>query len=126
MLIKETKINIADNSGAYLVNCICILKGTKHKKASLGNFIVVSIKKLKKKKKIEKKKTYYALIISIKNKTKRLDGSYINFKNNRALLFNDHLKFIGTRIYGPICKEIRKIAIQSQNKKMLSYAKFII
>lgn len=109
MVIVNTQLSCADNSGARVLVCIKIMGNSKTTKADahLGSFVRVSIKKSKSNIKINKKGVYFALIISKKKRTTRLDGTIVVFDSNRALLFDDKKKFLGTRIYGPITKEIK-------------------
>jgi len=116
VILKETKLVVSDNSGAKKVKCIKIFGGSVKKYATLGDLILVSIRKKKKLKKLKKvnqkkvlkKKIYFAFIITTKKKKKRKTGHSINFQQNKVILANNDDKLIGTRIIGPICLELRK------------------
>lgn len=123
MILTETILYAADNSGAQIVKCIKILNGFRRRYAKLGNIIVVCLKKLYSFEKIDKKTLYYGLIIGSTKKTRRKDGSFIRFDANFVLILNDQSKFLGSRIYGPICKEIRSTNDASKYNQIISYAK---
>ena len=124
MISLESKLVSADNSGAKVLKCIKILGNFKKRVAKSGDIILVSVKKLDRKKKIKKKTLYFALIISTKWKTRRLDGTFFSSPSNRVLLLSESRKFMGTRVYGYITKEIR---YAKENKelyqKIISYSK---
>jgi large subunit ribosomal protein L14 len=98
----------------------------KKKIAVLGDQILVAIKKLDIKKKINKKDIYINLIICQKKLKKRKNGTFIKFDQNKSLLLSKTLKFLGTRVYGPIIKEIRTKDTFSQYKKIISYSKITL
>lgn len=124
MISVETKLKSADNSGAKVLKCIRILGNFKKRYAYCGDVILVSVKRLDSKKKIKKKNMYYALIISTKWRTRRIDGTFFASKNNRCLLLaTESYKFLGTRVYGFISKEIRSTKKNLERyKKIISYA----
>jgi len=126
MIIFKTKLRVADNSGAKICECIHIYGGIKRRQASLGDTILVAIKNLKHRKKIDKKKVYFALIVASKIKTKRNDGSYIKYDFNKVLLMNLQNKFLGTRIYSPLCKELRGGKNEIKYKQIFSYSRSTI
>lgn len=113
-------MKIADNSGAKIAKCINVRI---RKAATLGDLIRVTVYKLNSKKKLQKKKLYNGIIISVKNKTRRFDDSFVQFSQNRVLLLSDMKKFLGSRIYGPICKEIRGGNNELRYKKIISCAR---
>lgn len=121
MIYKQTILKNADNSGIYWSKCIKIDGSCNNTVARLGDKVLISIFRANLKKK-NKKKKYYGLIISVKKFTKRLDGSYIKFFKNKILLLSDQLKFLGTRVYGPIPKEIRLENKETLYKKIISYS----
>lgn len=124
MITVETKLKSADNSGAKILKCIKILDNFKKRTAKTGEVILVSVKKLDRKKKIKKKSIYLALLISTKWRTRRYDGSFFSSKNNRVLLLSETYKFLGTRVYGFITKEIRSTTRDIERyKKIISYSK---
>jgi large subunit ribosomal protein L14 len=108
MIQTGTKLKVADNSGAKIVECIKVLSTSKYNYASIGDIIVVSIKKAISKKKIKKGQVVKALIIRTKKNINRLDGSSVKFDSNAVILINNSLLPIGTRIFGPIVHELRK------------------
>lgn len=125
MIQKKTQLKIYDNSGAKVAECIHIIK-KKKKIAVLGDQILVAIKKLDIHKKINKKDIYINLIIGQKKLKKRKNGTFIKFDQNKSLLLSKTLKFLGTRVYGPIIKEIRTKDTFSQYKKIISYSKITL
>lgn len=122
MIYKETILKNADNSGVIWSKCIKI-EGTCNKTiARLGDRVLISIFRTNSKKKVKKKK-YIGLIVAVKMFTKRLDGSYIKFFKNKVLLFSvDKLVFLGTRVYGPVPKEIRLGKKEILYRKVISYS----
>lgn len=125
MIQKKTRLKIYDNSGAKITECVHIIKKKKNI-ATLGDKILVAIKKLDVHKKINKKSLYYNLIIGQKKIKKRKNGTFIKFDKNRSLLISKAMKFLGTRVYGPVVKEIRLKDKSSQYKKIISYSKITI
>ena len=123
MISKNTHLFVADNSGGKEVKCINVLGSSKQKYATLGKIILVSAKVVTPKKKIGKKKLYRALLISTRKEQRRIRSTFIRFRKNRVLLLSEQDKFLGTRIYGPICKEIRGGANETSFKPIISYAK---
>lgn len=116
MIQPETILKIADNSGAKTVKCIKILNGFKKRTAKLGDFITVSIKKLKNKSKktskVKKGEIYKALIIRAKVTNIKNTGLNLRFKSNAVVLINKQENPIGTRIIGPISKILQKKVLQ--------------
>ncbi len=107
MIQQETTLDVADNSGAKLVQCIKVLGGSKRKVASVGDIIVVSIKDAIPRGKVKKGDVHKAVIVRIKKDLKRDDGSIIRFDRNAAVLINKEGEPIGTRIFGPVVRELR-------------------
>jgi len=107
MIKVETILDVADNSGAKKVLCFRILGGSKRKSASVGDIIVVSIKEAVPESKVKKGDVHKAVIVRTKKEVRRPDGSYIRFDNNAAVIINEAREPIGTRIFGPIARELR-------------------
>jgi large subunit ribosomal protein L14 len=103
----RTILEVADNSGAKKLGCIKVLGGTRRRYASLGDVIVVSVKDALPNSKIKKGEVVKAVIVRTKKEVKRLDGSYIKFDDNSAVLLNPQGEPIGTRIFGPVARELR-------------------
>jgi large subunit ribosomal protein L14 len=107
MIKVETVLDVADNSGAKKVLCFRILGGSKRKSASVGDIIVVSIKEAVPESKVKKGDVHKAVIVRTKKEIRRQDGSYIRFDNNAAVIINEAREPVGTRIFGPIARELR-------------------
>src|SRR6267378_795790 len=107
MIQTTSTLDIADNSGAKKVMCIRVLGGTRRKYASLGDVIVVSIKEAIPNAKVKKGDVAKAVIVRTKKEIARPDGSYIRFDSNSAVLINKDNEPIGTRIFGPVARELR-------------------
>lgn len=107
MIQMQTKLEVADNSGAQTVQCIKVLGGSKRKVASVGDIIVVSIKKAQPRGKVRKGDVHRAVIVRTAKEIKREDGSAIRFGANAAVLVNNQGEPIGTRIFGPVLRELR-------------------
>lgn len=110
MIQQETRLKVADNSGAKEVLCIRVLGGTGKKYASIGDKIIVSVKNASPSGNIKKGAVSPAVVVRTKKEVRRKDGSYIRFEDNAAVLLggNDELK--GTRIFGPVGRELREKA----------------
>ena len=107
MIQMRTILEVADNSGAKRVQCLKVLGGSRRRYASLGDVIVVSIKEAISGTKVKKGETAKAVVVRTKHETARADGSYIRFDENSAVLINAQLEPIGTRIFGPVARELR-------------------
>ena len=107
MIQTETKLNIADNSGAKKVQCIKVLGGSKRKYAAVGDVIVVSVKEAIPRGRVKKGDIQRAVVVRTAKEIRRVDGSAIRFDNNAAVLINNQLEPIGTRIFGPVTRELR-------------------
>ena len=107
MIQMQSRLRVADNSGAREVQCIKVLGGTKRRWASIGDVIVVSIKDAMPNSKVKKGDVAKAVIVRTIHKVKRADGSYIRFDDNSAVLINAAKEPIGTRIFGPVARELR-------------------
>ena len=107
MIQVETKLKVADNSGAKLLSCIKVLGGSKRRYAGVGDIIVVTVKEAMHNSKIKKGDVVRAVIVRTAKEIRRLDGSYIKFDDNSAVLINQQREPIGTRIFGPVARELR-------------------
>ncbi len=107
MIQTETRLTSADNSGARELYCIKILGGSKRRYARVGDIIVVSIKDAMPNSKVKKGDVMKAVIVRTKKEIKRPDGSYIRFDDNSAVLINANREPVGTRIFGPVARELR-------------------
>ena len=107
MVQSETVLDVADNSGARRVLCIKVLGGSRRKYASLGDIIVVSVKEANPNSKVKKGDVMKAVIVRTAKEVGRPDGSYIKFDSNSAVLIDNQREPIGTRIFGPVARELR-------------------
>ena len=107
MIQMQTQLDVADNSGAKKLMCIKVLGGSKRKYASVGDIIVVSIKEAMPGAKVKKGDVVKAVVVRTVNKIPRPDGSYIRFDQNSAVLINAQKEPIGSRIFGPVARELR-------------------
>jgi large subunit ribosomal protein L14 len=107
MVQTTSNLDVADNSGAKKVMCIRVLGGTRRKYASLGDIIVVSIKEAIPNAKVKKGEVAKAVIVRTKKEVSRQDGSYIRFDTNSAVLVDKDNEPVGTRIFGPVARELR-------------------
>lgn len=107
MIQMQTRLNVADNSGAREVMCIKVLGGSKRRTAAIGDVIVVSIKDALPNSKVKKGDVAKAVVVRTVCKLRRADGSYIRFDDNAAVLINAAKEPIGTRIFGPVARELR-------------------
>jgi len=108
MIQQETLLRVADNSGAKEILCIKVLGGTRRRYASVGDVIVASVKKVIPNMQIKKGDVVKAVIVRVKKKLKRPDGSYIRFDDNAAVLINAQGNPRGTRVFGPVARELRE------------------
>ena len=108
MIQAESYLNVADNSGAKKVMCFKVLGGSRRRYASLGDVIVVTVKEALPTSKVKKGAVMKAVIVRTKRENRRPDGSFIRFDDNAAVLLNPNLEPIGTRIFGPVAREIRR------------------
>ncbi len=107
MIQMQTILASADNSGAKRLQCVKVLGGSKRKYASIGDTIVVSVKEALPKSKVKKKQVLKAVIVRTAKEIRRPDGSTIRFDENAAVLINPQGEPIGTRIFGPVARELR-------------------
>ena len=107
MIQVQTELNVADNTGARRVECIKVIGGSKRRYASIGDSIVVSIKDAIPNGKVKKGSVHKAVVVITKKSVCRNDGSKVKFDNNAAVLIDDKGEPIGTRIFGPVTRELR-------------------
>jgi large subunit ribosomal protein L14 len=107
MIQMQTNLDVADNSGARRVMCIKVLGGSKRKYATIGDVIVVSVKEAIPRGRVKKGEVMKAVVVRISKDIKRPDGSIIRFDRNAAVLVNPQGEPIGTRIFGPVTRELR-------------------
>ena len=118
MIQMQSNLDVADNSGARRVQCIKVLGGSKRKTASVGDVIVVSVKEAIPRAKVKKGEVYDAVVVRTRRGVRRADGSLIKFDGNAAVLLTNKLEPIGTRIFGPVTRELRT----AQFMKIISLA----
>ena len=107
MIQAETRLTAADNSGARILYCIKVLGGSRRRYASIGDIIVVSVKEAIPNAKVKKGDVLKAVVVRTKKEIRRPDGSFIRFDDNSAVLINAQKEPIGTRIFGPVARELR-------------------
>ena len=107
MIQMQSQLDVADNSGAKRVQCIKVLGGSKRRVAGVGDVIVVSVKEAQPRTKVKKGDVHRAVIVRTAKDIHRADGSTIRFDGNAAVLVNKNEEPIGTRIFGPVCRELR-------------------
>ena len=107
MIQMQSKLDVADNSGAKLVQCIKVLGGSKRRTAGVGDIIVVSVKEAIPRGRVKKGEVLKAVIVRTKKEIRRQDGSAIRLDSNAAVLVNAQGEPIGTRIFGPVTRELR-------------------
>jgi large subunit ribosomal protein L14 len=108
MIQVETQLDVADNSGAKRVSCIKVLGGSRRRYATVGDIIVVSVKDALPNSKVKKGAVMKAVVVRTKKEVGRADGSYIKFDSNSAVLLSNQLEPVGTRIFGPVARELRQ------------------
>jgi len=118
MIQMQTVLDVADNSGARRIQCIKVLGGSKRRYAAVGDVIKVSVKDAIPRGKVKKGEVYNAVVVRTKKGVRRNDGSVIRFDGNAAVLLNARLEPIGTRIFGPVTRELRT----NQFMKIISLA----
>ena len=122
MIQQETRLNVADNTGAKEVLCIRVLGGTKRRYARLGDIIVVTVKKAIPGGDLKKGTISKAVIVRTRKEIRRKDGSYIRFDENAAVLIDKNNEPKGTRVFGPVARELR----EKQYMKIVSLAPEVI
>ncbi|MCH7759874.1 50S ribosomal protein L14 [candidate division TA06 bacterium] len=108
MIQEMTRLNVADNTGAKEAMCIKVLGGSRRRYARVGDVIVIVVKASLPGSAMKKKSIHRAVIVRTKKEYRRKDGSYIRFDENACVLIDDHLEPRGTRIFGPIARELRE------------------
>jgi large subunit ribosomal protein L14 len=122
MIIVGSKLDVADNSGAKLVECIKVLGGAKIGYAAIGDIIVVSIKKALPNTKVKKGDVFFALIIRTRYGVVRSNGTKISFDTNSVVLLDKQSEPVGTRVFGPVARELRK----KKFNRIISLAKEVL
>jgi large subunit ribosomal protein L14 len=107
MIRAESKLSVADNSGARRVKCIRVLGGSRRREASVGDIIVVAVAEAIPNSRVKKGEVRRAVVVRTKKNIGRRDGSYIRFDENAAVLIDNNKEVIGTRIFGPVARELR-------------------
>jgi large subunit ribosomal protein L14 len=130
MLIKESIVYSADNSGAKFLKCIAVLN-KKSGVAIVGDTLLLVVKYYSHRKKLKQKSIYFGLLVTSKQNSYRLDGCSIKFCTNRVLIFSKQFKFLGTRIYGGVSKDIRTklnsgLLDKKKYHKIASYMSLVI
>ena len=118
MIQQESKLKVADNTGAKVIQCIRVVGGTGRRYARLGDTIIVSVKKAIPGGVVKKGEISHAVIVRAKKEVRRSDGSYIRFDENAAVLIDNQKEPKGTRVFGPVARELR----EKQFMKILSLA----
>ena len=122
MIQQETRLKVADNTGAKDILCIKVLGGSRRKYARVGDQIIISVKKAIPGGLVKKGEVSTAVVVRAKKEIKRQDGSYIRFDENAAVLINNQKEPIGTRVFGPVARELR----EKKFMKILSLAPEVI
>ena len=107
MIQTQSTMSVADNSGAKKLMCIKVLGGSKRKYASVGDVIVVSVREASPNSRVKKGSVRRAVVVRTRKEIRRPDGSYIKFDVNSAVLINDANEPVGTRVFGPVARELR-------------------
>jgi large subunit ribosomal protein L14 len=107
MIQMQTVLNVADNSGAKKVACIKVLGGSRRRYASLGDVIVIAVKEALPNSKVKKGDVMKAVVVRTVKEVRRADGSYLKFDDNSAVLISNQMEPVGTRIFGPVARELR-------------------
>ena len=107
MIQARSKLEVADNSGAKRLGCIRVLGGSKKRYGTVGDIVVASVKEVIPNSKVKKGEVVKAVIVRTKKEIRRQDGSYVRFDDNSAVLINQYNEPIGTRIFGPVARELR-------------------
>ncbi|MBM4222229.1 MAG: 50S ribosomal protein L14 [Gammaproteobacteria bacterium] len=121
MIQTQTRLEVADNSGARLVECIKVLGGSKRRVARIGDIIRVAVKEAIPTGKVKKGDVCFAVVVRTRNAVRRADGTVIRFDGNAAVLLNNQRQPIGTRIFGPVTRELR-----GQFMKIISLAQEVL
>lgn len=108
MIQMQTLMDVADNSGAKVARCIKVLGGSKRRVASIGDVVVVAIQKVIPNGEVKKKEVRRAVIVRTRKEVKRADGSSVRFDSNACVILKDDGEPVGTRIFGPVARELRR------------------
>jgi|TARA_B110000263_G_C15266564_1_gene491399 large subunit ribosomal protein L14 len=122
MIQQETRLNVADNTGAKQVLCIKVLGGSRKRYARLGDMIVVTVKKAIPNSNVKKGSVCKAVVVRVRKESKRKDGSYIRFDDNAVVIIDNQNEPAGTRVFGPVARELR----EKRYMKILSLAPEVI
>jgi len=122
MIQMRTILNVADNSGAKRVSCIGVLGGSRKRYATVGDVITVSVKEAIPNSKVKKGDVMRAVVVRTVKEVRRLDGSFLRFDDNSVVLINNQMEPVGTRIFGPVARELRA----KQFMKIISLAPEVI
>ena len=122
MIQPETRLTVADNSGAKVVACIKVLGGTRRRYATVGDIIIVSVKEAMPHSKVKKGDVVRAVVVRTVKEVGRTDGSYIKFDDNAAVIIDAQREPRGTRIFGPVARELR----EKQYMKIISLASEVL
>ena len=122
MIQQETRLKVADNTGAKEVLCIKVLGGSRKRYAKTGDLIVITVKKAIPGSNVKKGEVHKAVVVRTRKELKRKDGSYIRFDDNAAVLVNDNKEPKGTRVFGPVARELR----EKKFMKILSLAPEVV
>ena len=122
MIQMQSRLDVADNTGARSVMCIKVMGGSKRRYANIGDVIKVTVKEAAPRGRVKKGEVYNAVVVRTAHGVRRPDGSSINFDGNAAVLLNNKLEPIGTRIFGPVTRELRT----EQFMKIVSLAPEVI
>lgn len=122
MIQAQTKLAVADNTGAKQVMCIKVLGGSKRRYARVGDIIVVAVKKCLPRGVVKKKDVKKALVVRQKRWIRRKDGSYIRFDENAVVMVNNEGAPLGTRVFGPVARELRDQQYAGKYQKIISQA----
>jgi len=123
MIYPETLLNVADNSGAKTAKCLIVVKKPI---GFLGDVIKITLRRFTASKKLIKGKKYFGLLVSVNKSKRRLNGYSIKFSKNRILIFSENDKFIGTRVYGPSIRELKKKLLISRFRRVISQSQKIL
>jgi large subunit ribosomal protein L14 len=107
MIQNETVLNVADNSGARSVLCIRVMGGSQRRYATIGDVIVAAVQSALPESKVKKGEVVKAVVVRTKKEIHRPDGTYVRFDDNSAVLINNQLEPLGTRVFGPVARELR-------------------
>ena len=122
MIQQETRLKVADNTGAKQVLCIKVLGGSRKRYARLGDMIVVTVKKAIPNSNVKKGSVCKAVVVRVRKESKRKDGSYIRFDDNAVVIIDNQNEPAGTRVFGPVARELR----EKRYMKILSLAPEVI